>query len=80
MAFFAQKKIDFLILLAKTLEIFYEHRLVPFTVSCHLRHGKPQEIVHDNAQEFMHGTFKDIRLKQTIKQTKSPPFEPNKIP
>ncbi len=24
------------------------------------QYGKPQEIVHDNAQEFNHGTFKDI--------------------
>jgi hypothetical protein len=44
------------------------------------KYGKPQEVVHDNAQEFMHGTFKDICLKQLIKQTKSPPFDPNKNP
>jgi hypothetical protein len=30
------------------------------------QYGTPQEIVHDNAQEFMHGTFKDICLKLTI--------------
>jgi hypothetical protein len=44
------------------------------------QYGKPQEIVHDNAQEFNHGTFKDICLKQTIKQSKSPPYDPNKNP
>jgi hypothetical protein len=44
------------------------------------QYGKPQEIIHDNAQEFTHGTFKDICLKQSIKQTKSPPYDPNKNP
>jgi hypothetical protein len=34
------------------------------------QYGKPQEVVHDNAQEF----------KQPIKQTKSPPYDPNKNP
>jgi hypothetical protein len=36
-AFFAQKKIDFLILLAKMLEIFYEHRLTKTMKSTHER-------------------------------------------
>ncbi len=44
------------------------------------QYGKPQEIVHDNAQEFTHGIFKDICLNQTIKQARSPPFDLNKNP
>jgi hypothetical protein len=42
------------------------------------QYGKLQEVVHDNAQEFNHSTFQDICLKQTIKQTRSPPYDPNK--
>ncbi len=44
------------------------------------QYGKPQEVIHDNAQAFNHGTFQDICLKQAIKQTKSPPYDPNKNP
>jgi hypothetical protein len=44
------------------------------------QYGKPQEVVHDNAQEFLHGTFQELCLKHSIKQTKSPPFDPNKNP
>jgi hypothetical protein len=52
----------------------------PALETCIQQYGKPQEVVHDNAQEFIHGTFQEICLKQSIKQTKSPPFDPNKNP
>jgi hypothetical protein len=43
--------------------------------------GKPQEIVHDNAQEFTHGTFKDICLNQTNDKTnKEPTFRSKQKP
>ncbi len=37
-------------------------------------YGKPHKIIHDNAQEFMHGAFKDICMAQGIQQVRSPPY------
>ncbi len=44
------------------------------------RYGKPHELIHDNAKEFVEGEFADICKEQGIHQTRSPPYEPNKNP
>ncbi len=40
----------------------------------------PKEIIHDNAEEFIHGEFADLCTTHSITQTPSPSFEPNKNP
>ncbi len=42
------------------------------------RYGKPHELIHDNAKEFVEGEFADIYKEQGINQKRSPPYEPNK--
>ncbi len=44
------------------------------------RYGKPNKLIHDNAQEFMHGKFNEICTQQGIQQVRSPPYDPNKNP
>jgi hypothetical protein len=41
-------------------------------------YGKPNEVIHDNATEFIQGEFAQICLDHHITQTRSPPYEPNK--
>jgi len=44
------------------------------------QYGKPHKLIHDNAQEFIHGAFPEICKTQSIQQVPSPPYEPNKNP
>ncbi len=44
------------------------------------RFGKPHKLVHDNAQEFIHGEFQEICVQQGIQQVPTPPYDPNKNP
>ncbi len=44
------------------------------------RYGKPHELIHDNAKEFVEGEFADICKEQGTTQKRSPPYEPNKNP
>ena len=44
------------------------------------KYGKPNAIIHDNANEFIHGDFHDICNAQGIQQIRSPPYDPNKNP
>ncbi len=44
------------------------------------KYGKPNKLIHDNAQKFMHGEFNEICTKQGIQQVRSPPYDPNKNP
>jgi hypothetical protein len=44
------------------------------------RYGKPNKLIHDNAQDFMHGEFNEICTQQGIQQVRSPPYDPNKNP
>ena len=44
------------------------------------RYGKPHEIIHDNAKEFVEGEFANICKQHGINQKRSPPYEPNKNP
>jgi hypothetical protein len=43
------------------------------------RYGKPNEVVHDNATEFVQGNFAQICLEQQITQTRSRPTNLTKI-
>jgi hypothetical protein len=42
--------------------------------------GKPNKLIHDNAQELTHGEFNEICTTQGIQQVRSPPYDPNKNP
>jgi hypothetical protein len=44
------------------------------------RYGKPNKLIHDNAQELMHEEFNEICTQQGIQQVRSPPYDPNKNP
>ncbi len=44
------------------------------------KYGVPKEIIHDNAEEFIHGEFADLCTQHSITQTPSPTYEPNKNP
>ncbi len=44
------------------------------------RYGVPKILLTDNASEFTSGEFKDLCLKKEIKQTHSPPYDPNRKP
>jgi hypothetical protein len=44
------------------------------------QYGKPHKLIHDNAQEFLHGDFNEICKLQSIQQVPSPPYESNKNP
>ena len=43
-------------------------------------YGVPDEIVHDNAREFIHGNFAEICKTKGIKQKMSAPYSPNQNP
>ena len=43
-------------------------------------HGPPKIITHDNAQEYLHGDFKDICTQHSIQQKQSAPHTPNQNP
>jgi hypothetical protein len=45
------------------------------------RCGIPKQVIHDNAQEFIHGEFAQICAEKGIAQHRSPPcYNPNKNP
>jgi transposase InsO family protein len=44
------------------------------------RYGIPKQVIHDNAQEFLHGEFAKICADKGIAQLRSPPYNPNKNP
>jgi transposase InsO family protein len=44
------------------------------------RYGIPKQVIHDNAQEFIHGEFAKICADKGIAQHRSPPYNPNKNP
>ena len=44
------------------------------------RYGIPKQVIHDNAQEFIHGEFAQICAEKGIAQHRSPPYNPNKNP
>jgi transposase InsO family protein len=44
------------------------------------RYGIPKQVIHDNAQEFIHGEFSKICEDKGIAQHRSSPYNPNKNP
>jgi hypothetical protein len=44
------------------------------------RYGQPDEILHDNAKEFLHGNFAAICKTKEIRQKTSAPYTPNQNP
>jgi hypothetical protein len=44
------------------------------------RYSKPHTLIHDNAKEFIEGSFAEICTHNNITQTRSPPYEPNQNP
>jgi hypothetical protein len=44
------------------------------------KYGVSKEVIHDNAEEFIHGEFAELCTQHSITQTPSPPYEPNKNP
>jgi hypothetical protein len=44
------------------------------------RYGTPKTIIHDNAQEFVGGTFAQICTEKSIQQIPAPPYDHNKNP
>jgi hypothetical protein len=52
----------------------------PSLVAYIQQYGIPKTIVHDNAQEFIHGEFAQLCKEKSITQHCSPPYHPNQNP
>jgi hypothetical protein len=53
---------------------------VPSLLKYIQNHGKPKQLLHNNAKEFYEGEFAKIFTEQGITQTRTPPYDHNKNP